>query len=85
MREGRASSTARLIAAATVLASHERDLRALVPRGAAQWSTRFLSTCDADRRLLSTVSRAPGRRLWRALERALCPGIIRHWMPPRTI
>jgi hypothetical protein len=47
LQPGRASSTARLIAAAVVAARHDPCLRALVPPEAADWSARFLNTDSA--------------------------------------
>jgi methyltransferase (TIGR00027 family) len=78
MRAGRASSTARLIAAATVVARHDSALRDVVPADAAGWSDRFLSASGGW--LGASVRHTPGRAAWRLFERALAPGIIRHWV-----
>jgi methyltransferase (TIGR00027 family) len=80
MRARRASATARLIAAATVLCAHDPTAADLVPPAAAGWCDEFLSTSRADRWLRASARLAAARAAWRLLERATHPGIVRHWM-----
>ena len=80
MRAGKASATARLIAAATVLCVHDAATADLVSPGAARWCEEFLSTSRADRWLRASCRSAAARAAWRLLERATHPGIVRHWM-----
>ena len=44
MKAGRASATARIIAASAIYLAHDRRLASLVPLEARAWSQRFLST-----------------------------------------
>lgn len=79
MRPSRPSSTARVIAAATVMASLDhRDLDLVPPRSAA-WCSALLSTSVVDRILLSSARSAAGRAVWRLVERLTLPGIVRHY------
>jgi methyltransferase (TIGR00027 family) len=72
VRADRPSTTARLIAAATVFLSRDRRYRDLVPPGAAQLCSRFVS--------VDAVSRAPlSWAVWLA-ERATVPGLMLHFM-----
>ena len=80
MRAGKASATARLIAAATVLCAYDAAAADLVAPGAAGWCEEFLSTSRADRWLRASRRSAATRAMWRLLERATHPGIVRHWM-----
>jgi methyltransferase (TIGR00027 family) len=80
MKAGKASATARLIAAATVLCAHDPAAADLVAPGAAGWCEAFLSTTRGDRWLRASVRPAAARAAWRLLERATHPGIVRHWM-----
>lgn len=72
MRADRPSSTAALIAAATVLLARERKFAHLVPAGAAQICERCLSA------LWLTAAKL-GRLAW-AAERATIPGLMLHFM-----
>lgn len=76
MRRDRASATARIIAAATVMRS---DLGG-APDGAAAWCERFLSGTWTDRLLLRSTHSRIGRIWWRFLEARAAPGIVSHWM-----
>lgn len=80
MSRPRASGTARLIAAAAILAANTPRLRPLVPARAEELSRLFLSTSRTDRVLRAAVSNAAGRAVCLGLERALARGVIRHWM-----
>lgn len=80
MKSDRASATARVIAAATVmLASERRERGGVVLPQAAAWCRLLLSTTAADRLLCASASLAPTRALWRLLERATLPGIALHY------
>lgn len=70
MRPGKASSTARLIALATVMRPND------APSGAARWCERLLAG-DA---LLPTVRTRWGKAFWRGVERAVLPGMVNHWL-----
>lgn len=86
MKANKASGTARLIAAATIMQESARELGDAAPQGAAIWCRRFLSTSRTDRLLRWSVGTRPGRALWRILEHAALPGIVAHWMQrKRTI
>jgi methyltransferase (TIGR00027 family) len=80
MKPNRASATARLIAAATVLREADPNVHHRPPRGAAAWCARFLSTNPADRLLLRSMRFWPTRMIWCGVERAALPGIVDHWM-----
>jgi O-methyltransferase involved in polyketide biosynthesis len=72
VRADRPSTTARLIAAATVFLSRDPRYRDLVPAGAAELCARFVS--------VEAVSRAPlSWAVWLA-ERATVPGLMLHFM-----
>jgi methyltransferase (TIGR00027 family) len=72
VRADRPSTTARLIAAATVFLSRDPRCRDLVPAGAAELCARFVS--------VEAVSRAPlSWAVWLA-ERATVPGLMLHFM-----
>lgn len=72
MRADRPSTTARLIAAATVFLSRDPRFCDLVPPGAAELCARFVS--------VEAVSRAPlSWAVWLA-ERATIPGLMLHFM-----
>ena len=80
MKAGKASATARVIAAATVMCAHDATTSDLVAPGAARWCEEFLSTSKADRWLQASGKSAACRAAWRLLERSTHPGIVRHWM-----
>ncbi len=85
MKHDRASATARVIAAATVMlerrARDERDARGenIVPPHAADWCSALLSHTAADRWLCASARLAPTRALWRLIEHATLPGIVEHY------
>src|SRR4051812_12387598 len=80
MRTRHASATARLIAAATVMAAHEPHRAGSICPGAAVWAERFLSTTTSDRLLLASVKSHIGRTFWRMMQRLTIPGIASHWI-----
>lgn len=73
------SSTARLIAASTILLASDPQTATLVAPGARALCERFLCGSLADRMLAKSASFAPTRVLWRMLERMVLPGIIAHY------
>jgi methyltransferase (TIGR00027 family) len=79
VRSDRASSTAKLIAASTILLASDPRTATLVAPGARALCERFLSGNPADRMLARSASFAPARMLWRMLERVVLPGIIAHY------
>jgi methyltransferase (TIGR00027 family) len=79
MREDRSSSTAALIAAATVFLSRDARVFDLVPRGAVEWCVRCLEALSS----LKSVEMLSHRGLrWAArfAERATVPGLLLHFM-----
>jgi O-methyltransferase involved in polyketide biosynthesis len=80
VKANKASTTARLIAAATIMREREGDAGAAAPQGAAAWCQRLLSQTHVDRLLQRSVEAAIGRGGWRLVERLVLPGIISHWM-----
>jgi methyltransferase (TIGR00027 family) len=80
VKASQASTTAKVIAASTVLLASCPADQALVPAGAAALCRHFLSTNRADRYLGLSVSSPWTRWLWRCLERLTHPGIIRHYL-----
>jgi methyltransferase (TIGR00027 family) len=79
VKSDRASSTAKLIAASTILLASDSQTATLVAPGARALCERFLSGSLADRMLATSASFAPTRVLWRMLERQVLPGIIAHY------
>ncbi|MDF2114361.1 class I SAM-dependent methyltransferase [Roseiarcaceae bacterium H3SJ34-1] len=75
----RASATAVLIAAATVMRG-DTSGPGTAPAGAPAWCERFLSTTLSHHWLLASSQSAPGRACWRLLESLLLPGAVSHWM-----
>lgn len=80
MRTDVPSSTARIIAAATISAAGRPEVSACVPREAASWSRRFLQGSIHDRVLAWSVESRCTRATWRAVEACVQPGIVQHWM-----
>jgi methyltransferase (TIGR00027 family) len=80
LKAGQASTTAKVIAASTVLLASCPADQALVPAGAAGLCHHFLSTTWADRCLRRSASSPWTRWLWRGLERLTHPGIMRHYL-----
>jgi methyltransferase (TIGR00027 family) len=77
--DDRASATAVLIAAATVMRG-DASGPGPAPTGAVAWCERFLSTTRGHRWLRASAQCAPGRALWRLAEAMLLPGAVSHWM-----
>lgn len=80
MKADTPSTTARLIAAALILAAREPCLSHLVSDTTAGWCEWFLSQSWRDRLLARSARYWPGRRLWKAVERIALPGAIDHWV-----
>jgi methyltransferase (TIGR00027 family) len=80
----RASATARLIAAATVMRAASAHGVA-GPEGAAEWCQRFLSTTRANRLLCWSARSRVGRLWWRLAEWLCLPGIVSHWLQRKRV
>lgn len=86
MKPAQASSTAKVIAAATILLASEKRHAGCVAPGASDLCRAFLSGCAGDRLLAWSASSGFTRPLWRLLERMTLPGIIDHyWRRKRRI
>lgn len=86
MRSGRVSTTAKVIAASTILLASDRRTAWLVAPGAEALCRQLLSTTLGDRMLASSAGNQLLRLLWRWLERRLLPGIMAHyWQRKRWI
>jgi methyltransferase (TIGR00027 family) len=79
MRAGRVSTTAKVIAASTILLASDRRTAWLVAPGAAALCRQLLSTTPGDRMLARSAASPWVRPLWRGLERWLLPGIMTHY------
>jgi methyltransferase (TIGR00027 family) len=81
VRADRPSSTALLIAAATVFLARDLRLAQLVPPGAAELSARCLAAVSPRRLALVELASRPALR-WaaRLAERATIPGLLAHFM-----
>lgn len=79
MKAGQASTTAKVIAASTVLLANDPANRAVVAPGAAALCRHFLSTSLADRLLSASATCLWTSWMWRLLERLTHPGIMRHY------
>ncbi len=75
MNNTKASSTAKVIAAATILLHSENGQAP----DAARWCTEFLSGTRRDRLLARSAKHPITRRCWRLLEKYTLPGIIEHY------
>lgn len=80
MKAGQASTTAKVIAASTLLLASDPGEQALLPAGAAALCRLFLATTWADRCLSFSATSPWTRWLWRGLERLTHPGIVRHYL-----
>lgn len=81
MREDSPSSTATLIAAATVFLARDRHVADMVPHGAAQWCTRCLEAVSPSAlRKVSALSHPSLRWAARLAERATVPGLLLYFM-----
>lgn len=79
MKDAQASSTAKVIAAATIALASDPRTAHLVSPGAAPWCQVFLSGRPADRLLAASAGHVLGRALWRGVERLTLPGIVQHY------
>lgn len=79
MKPGRASSTAKVIAASTLLAASDPQRKPLVDAAALPLCRAFLSVGMADRWLRAAAELPALRPLWRALERWTYPGVVAHY------
>jgi len=81
MRKHRSSATAHVIACSTVFLSHEPRYAHLVPTLAVEASTWFMQACSpVSRRLIGLMQRHWFRAVVAALERAMVPGIMLHYL-----
>ena len=81
MRQDRPSSTATLIAAATVFLDGDPRVRGLVPAGAATLCRRFISSSPMPTRAVIGALCHPALRwLARLAERSTVPGLMLHFM-----
>lgn len=86
MRSGRASATAKVIAASTILLASDQRTAWLVAPGADVLCRQFLASTPVDRMLARSAGHPLARPLWRWLERRTLPGIIAHyWQRKRWI
>lgn len=86
MKPSQASSTAKVIAAATILLASEKRRAESVAPGAAELCGVFLSGGAGGRLLAWSAASKLTRPLWRLLERLTLPGIIDHyWRRKRWI
>jgi methyltransferase (TIGR00027 family) len=79
MKQGEASSTAKVIAASTLLLASDPRTASLVAPGAADLCRTLLSTNRSDRLLARSAEWQPTLALWRMLERLTLPGIMAHY------
>jgi methyltransferase (TIGR00027 family) len=79
MKRGQASTTAKLIAAITLLLDSDDSTRTQVPPGAAALCRAFLSDTAIDRAFAAGAQHRMLRPLWRALEAATLPGMVSHF------
>lgn len=79
MREGNASSTAKVIAASTILLASDERTADLVAPQAARLCDVFLSNSPTDRMLARSARQPVTRSLWQGLERMVLPGIMAHY------
>ncbi len=80
MRADSPSSTAMVIAGATVFASFDASLRGHIPDGAVEWSESMLRQTRGGRAMLRSVRSRWGRFCWRMVESWTHPGIVAHFM-----
>ena len=79
MKRAEASSTAKVIAAATILLECETKNDSQVLSEAAAWCQVFLSGTRRDRWLAWSAKQPRMRKFWRWIEWATLPGIIEHY------
>jgi methyltransferase (TIGR00027 family) len=80
VKAGQASTTAKVIAASTLMLASLPENQHLVPAGAEALCRHFLSTTWADRCLAASATSAWTQWWWRGLERITHPGIMRHFL-----
>ena len=86
MKSEQASTTAKCIAASTILLASDARTSGLVAPGAADISHQLLSGTRTDRLFAASARWPPTRALWRCVDRLTLPGIIRHfWYRKRWI
>jgi len=86
MKAEQASTTAKVIAASTILLASDPRTSALVAPGAARLSSQFLSGTRADRLFAASAAFPPTRAMWRWIDRLTLPGIVAHfWHRKRWI
>jgi len=79
MRPQHASTTAKVIAAATILLASDPRTATQVSPGAAELCSRLLSGSHRDRWLASAAASSVLRPVWRGLESLTLPGIVSHY------
>lgn len=86
MKAEQASTTAKVIAASTILLASDPRTSGLVAPGAARLSNQFLSGTRADRLFAASAAFPPTRAMWRWIDRLTLPGIVAHfWYRKRWI
>jgi methyltransferase (TIGR00027 family) len=79
VKSERASNTAKVIAASTILLDSDRRTAPVVASGAADLCRTFLSGSAIDRWLAKSAAWPFTRMLWRGLESLTLPGIMEHY------
>jgi methyltransferase (TIGR00027 family) len=79
LKPGQASTTAKVIAAGTLLLASDPRTAAQVAPGAAPLCQKFLAGTRADRWLAASVVHPLTRALWRWVESITLPGIVSHY------
>jgi methyltransferase (TIGR00027 family) len=79
MNPAQASTTAKVIAASTILLASDPRTSALVAPGAATLCQKLLSGSRADRLLAKSAVQAVTRTLWHCIEQLTLPGIVSHY------
>ena len=86
MKADQASTTAKVIAASTILLASDARTGGLVAPDAADISRQLLSGTRADRLFAASARWPPTRMMWRWVDRLTMPGIIPHfWQRKRWI
>ncbi len=86
MKKSEASTTAKVIAASTILLASDPRTRGLVAPGAAELSRQLLSGTRADRLFAASAGNSLTRAMWRWVDRLTLPGIVAHfWHRKRWI
>jgi methyltransferase (TIGR00027 family) len=79
MNQAQASTTAKVIAASTILLASDPRTSAQVASGAAALCQKLLSGSRADRLLAKSAVQTVTRALWCCVERLTLPGIVSHY------